>query len=93
MASTKFDDLADALEALLRGVLTEEQFRRQNPTRTAGRDLEPVLANIEHFLADADIRARDPRYKAMQEGAVSKVITALRSGDVNMARHISFLGR
>ena len=93
MASTKFDDLANALEALLLGFLTEEQFRRQNPTRTAGRDLEPVLANIEHFLADADIRARDPGYKAMQEGALSKVITALRSGDVKLARHISFLGR
>ena len=51
------------------------------------------MANIEHFLADADIRARDPGYKAMQEGALSKVITALRSGDVKLARHISFLGR
>jgi hypothetical protein len=90
---TRPADLADALEALLGGRLTPEEFRRAYPLRTASSEIEPILDNIEHFLSDADIRARDPRYKAMQEGAIERVIIALRSGDVEAAGGISLPGR
>jgi len=51
-----------------------------------------VMANVEHYLADADIRARDERYRTMQEAALASLISALRSGDIAAARRISFLG-
>lgn len=85
--------LADALEALLEGRLTPEEFRRAYPIQTASTEIGTLLANIEHFLSDADIRARDPRYKAMQEVAIERMITALRAGDVDAAGGISLLGR
>jgi hypothetical protein len=83
--------LADSLEALLAGRLTPEEFRRAYPFRAASGETEQILANIEHFLSDADIRARNPRYKSMQEGALEQVIVALRSGDIDAAGRISLL--
>jgi hypothetical protein len=87
---TRPADLADALEALLGGRLTPEDFRRSYPIPTVGSELARVLTNIEHLLSDADIRDRDPRYKAMQEAAIERII-ALRSGDVDAAGGISLL--
>ena len=75
----------------LGGRLTPEGFRRSYPIQTATIEIGPLLANIEHFLSDGDIRARDPRYKTMQEAAIERMITALRAGDVDAARGISLL--
>lgn len=88
---TAHEHTADALEALLGGRLTPEEFRRSYPMHTAGGELEAVLANIAHFLSDSDIRERDPRYKAMQEIAIQRLMSVLRSGDVERARRISLL--
>jgi hypothetical protein len=90
---TRAADLADALEALLGGRMTPEEFRRAYPLRTANSEFEAILGNIEHFLSDADIRARDPRYRTMQQGAIERVIVALRSGEFEAAGRISLLGR
>lgn len=84
--------LADALELLLLGGLTPGEFRRRHSHQRTSSELEPVMANVEHYLADADIRARDERYRTMQEAALASLISALRSGDIAAARRISFLG-
>jgi len=85
--------LADTLELLLQGNLTPVEFRRRHPIQKTDKELEPVLANIEHFFADADIRARDQKYSAMQEAEMARLISALRSGDVDTARRVHFLGQ
>jgi hypothetical protein len=85
--------LADALELLLQGRLTPGEFRTRHPSHRTSNELEPVIANIEHYLADADIRASDERYRTMQDATLASLISALRSGDIAAARRISFLGR
>jgi hypothetical protein len=85
--------LAETLELLLQGKLTAGEFRRRHPIHKTSNELEPVLANIEHFLADADIRVRDQKYRVMQEAAMARLISALRSGDVDTARQVHFLGQ
>jgi hypothetical protein len=44
-------------------------------------DAIDVLANVNHFVADSDIRARDDGYRAMQEKAMRDLIVALRHGE------------
>jgi hypothetical protein len=85
--------LAETLELLLQHKLTPGEFRTRHPIPEASDELAPVLTNIEHFLADADIRVRDHNYRAMQEAEMGKLISALRSGDVDTASKISFLTR
>lgn len=84
--------LADALELLLGGELTPGEFRQGHSTQKTSNELESVVANIEHYLADADIRARDESYRTMQDAKLASLISALRSGDIPAARRISFLG-
>ena len=49
---------------------------------------------MEHYLADADIRGRDPEYRAMQNGELLNLIRLLRE-DAPMAqlRRINFIRR
>jgi hypothetical protein len=82
---------ADALERILRGDLSAEHFRRQFPLRAAAPALERVLTHVEHFLSDADIREHDAAYKEMQEASMSRLIAALRLGDLATASSITFL--
>jgi hypothetical protein len=86
--------LAADLEALLEGALTEEDFRlmyQSGPTSTL---VDAILGNLEHYLADADIRGRDPEYRAMQNGELLKLIRLLRE-DAPMAQlqRVNFLRR
>jgi len=73
--------------------LTPREFRERYPIQKTTIELEPVLVNVEHYLADADIRARDERYRTMQDAEMARLISALRSGDLAAACQISFLGR
>jgi hypothetical protein len=72
--------LADALERVL--VTSAEEAR--SIVHTLPPNLHPdardVLANVMHFVDDADIRASDNDYKAMQETQMRQLIVALRSG-------------
>ena len=59
-------ELAEDLESLQVGTLDAAQFRRKysgDPSST----IEAVWPNLEHYLADADIRARDAAYRDMQD--------------------------
>jgi hypothetical protein len=89
--NAQLEQLADALNAVMRGDVSADDFRRQFPVGAVGPQLEPVLINVEHFLADADIRGRDVSYKEKQERSMTRLIAALRSGDIVTARSITFL--
>jgi len=85
--------LADELASLRAGQLSVQEFRAR---WRAGLDgpLEVILVNIEHYLADLDIREREPAYRAIQDGALEELIRGLRAGasGAELAR-ITFLGR
>jgi hypothetical protein len=85
--------LADDPDSLRTGTLSESEFREKCQT-AVGPDLLNVLwPNLEHYLADLDIRERDAEYRAMQDGEMEKLIRLLRAGapDAELAR-IHFLG-
>lgn len=44
-------------------------------------DAVDVLSNVDHFVADSDIRRRDEAYKEMQETQMRQLIDALRRGE------------
>ena len=44
-------------------------------------DVVAVLANVEHYVADYDIRAKDDEYARIQDRELESLITALRRGD------------
>ncbi len=48
---------------------------------------------LQHFLSDADIRAKDSAYRAMQEGEMQRLIRLLECGaDAKALAKITFLG-
>ncbi len=85
-------EFADELEKLLHGELQPEAIR----VRWWSRDLPPtvgeLMAYVEHFLSDEDIRSKDEWYRRMQESEMTSMIECLRSGRIEEARQITFLG-
>jgi hypothetical protein len=66
------------------------------PALLAGAGAEEPLAScfhgLQHFVADADIRAKDQDYRQMQEGEMRKLIELLLSGAApEQLRKVSFL--
>jgi hypothetical protein len=77
--------LADALVPVLEGATTDVSLLAHVPAPIGLKalihpDVLDVLANVDHFLADADIRSRDLEYGAMQEMHMRRLIAALRRG-------------
>jgi hypothetical protein len=63
-----------------------------DPTNFEG-PAEASFHGLQHFLADADIRAKDSAYRIMQEGEMRKLIELLKSGaDAKAIAKITFLG-
>jgi hypothetical protein len=44
-----------------------------------GEAIDACLHGLNHFLADEDVRSKDADYKAMQEAAMRRLISLLRS--------------
>lgn len=86
------DQLADDLQALLEGSVDASAFRRRHPIEHEAGPIGEILCLLEHYLSDADIRARDVRYAEMQESELKKLISLLRSGQIEKAGHVHFLG-
>jgi hypothetical protein len=84
--------LADDLQRLLEGQLDETAFRNRHSPPWHGAVIETIMANVEHFLADSDIRARDPAYREVQESEMRKLIALLRGERLDEAQRITFLG-
>ena len=86
--------LADDLESLRTGTLSASEFRAKWQSGAVAEVLDVIWQNLEHYLADFDIRDRDPAYRAMQEAEMVKLIRLLRADtpDDGLA-DINFLGR
>ena len=84
--------LADDLESLRAGTLIEADFRGRWQGAVASEPLDAIWPNLEHYFADLDIRRRDPKYRAMQNREIDKLVTLLRAGAANDAlAKINFL--
>jgi hypothetical protein len=56
--------------------------------------VDVIWGNLEHYLADADIRARDPEYRAMQNGELLKQIRLLQeAAPITQLQRVNFLRR
>jgi hypothetical protein len=70
--------LAQKLEAVVAGVLSLESVLA-DPAHFEGA-AKASFYGLQHFLADADIRAKDSAYREMQYGEMQKLIHFLKSG-------------
>jgi len=75
------DLLAERLAALRSGELPcEPDFGDKHLPRAIHSEALDVMANVAHYLADLDIRRRDPEYAQMQQRHMDGLIAALRRG-------------
>jgi hypothetical protein len=77
--------LAERLDALRRGRISCESFRMEHDELFAQLDLEAVFVNLQHYLADEDIRQRDSVYRQMQESELDRLIALLQSAAAHRA--------
>jgi hypothetical protein len=89
---TRADLIAD-LQLLSRGELDADTFRARYLHEGGLPEIESIWHGLEHFMADADIRAKDRRYREMQEGEFAKLIQLLQEGAPPKKLARSFLGR
>ena len=86
-------EFADDLEVLREGRMSEDDFRAKHRESESVSVTTTVWPYLEHYLSDADIRARDEDYRTMQETELTKLISRLRAGAPDSElRQISFLG-
>lgn len=72
--------LAEKLEQLQKGELPcDRRFVSECLAADAHPDAWDVVANVEHYIADEDIRKREREYKHGQERHLSELIAALRA--------------
>ena len=85
-------DLANDLRAVATGALTEAAFREKY-SEVHSPTLDAIWHGLEHYFADADIRATDPAYDEMQTRELQRLIRRLEEGgsSKDLAR-VSFLG-
>jgi hypothetical protein len=94
MSEAQVTGLANDLESLAEGTVSDADFRDKYAAAESPAVLRSIWPNLEHYLADADIRRRDPSYRAMQDGEMAKLVRLLRAGasDRELAG-INFVGR
>lgn len=91
MAMATAKSLAQKLEAVLAGSHALECVLK-DPANFEG-PAKAAFHGLQHFLADADVRAKDSAYRTMQEEEMLKLIRLLKSGaDATALSRISFLG-
>ena len=88
------NSLADDLESLRTGKLSKREFRAKWQAAVVPELLGTIWPNLEHYLADVDIREHDPDYRAMQDAEMDKLVWLLRADApaVELGR-VTFLGR
>jgi hypothetical protein len=84
--------LADDLESLRTGRLASQEFREHWQVHEVSGLPNVIWPNLEHYLADVDIRKRDLAYRAMQDAEMEKLVRLLRAGapDAELAK-VTFL--
>ena len=85
------EQLVADLEALQAGWLAPSDLWLRHPIAGMSGDLEQVLCNLEHYLADGDIRERDPEYRRFQDAEFQKLINHLRAGRLQGAAAVNFV--
>jgi hypothetical protein len=82
--------LAQKLDAVMAGTLLLESVLA-DPAHFEGA-AKASFHGLQHFLADADIRAKDRAYREMQYGEMQKLIRLLKSGaGAEVLARITFL--
>ena len=87
------DEFASDLERLSRGQLSADDIRARYWAPSMPDAVQRVMAYVEHYLDDADIRDRDSEYWDMQETEMRKLIQLLKSrAPLGEVLKIHFLG-
>ena len=60
------------------GELSDEGFRRRYPSELDSHLRDAIWGNLEHYLADTSVRAKDAEYRTMQDLEMQKLIRLLR---------------
>jgi hypothetical protein len=87
-------DQNEALASRLEGVLVRGEalsllLEEPGPLLKA---LQPCFHGLQHYLADEDIRAKDEKYRQMQENEMRQLIRLLRTGaERSRVGRVSFL--
>ena len=75
------------------GTLLESEFQTKCEAGTFPDLIDVIWANLAHYLADSDIRERDPEYRQMQDSEMDKLVRLLRAGAPDdELRRVHFLG-
>lgn len=87
------ETFAIELEALRMGRASIEDLwsRYNDPTNPEAKEFRTILAFVEHYVADDDIRAKDAGYSSMQENEFDRLLDLLRRGQLEEAQAITFL--
>jgi hypothetical protein len=94
MSREEANRLADDLESLRCERLSGRDFRTKWQADSVSGPLKIIWPNVEHYLADFDIRNRDSTYRAMQDDAMERLISLLRAGASDVALEtVNFLRR
>lgn len=93
MATATKAGLANDLESLRAGTLSEAELRAKCRERVPSDLLNAIWPNLEHYFADRDIRERDRAYGAMQDAELDKLVRLLRAdiSTIDLVK-ITFLG-
>lgn len=83
--------LASELDRVLAGAVDLGDVLEKAPS--FGEPMNQCFHGLQHYLSDADIRAKDPEYRSMQESEMRRLIGLLRSETpISDLRLITFLG-
>jgi hypothetical protein len=85
-------ELVTDLRAMAAGHLTESAFREKYSSRDFA-ELQAVWHGLQHYFADADIRAKDADHRRMQLQELERLIQKLEAGSSpRELGRIGFLG-
>ncbi len=93
MTNNNFLTFAGDLEHLLNGKINKEEIKDKYFSEPSGNAYDDFIDNISHFLSDQDIREKDNEYREMQENEMIKLVHFLRTGQIDKAKQIHFLGK
>ncbi|MBI4606690.1 MAG: hypothetical protein HY721_32400 [Planctomycetes bacterium] len=71
---------ADDLERFRDGELGADEVRARYWKAGLPAQIAKAMPWVEHFVADADLRAKDPGYRRMQEECLRELVLHLRRG-------------
>ena len=83
MKNAEIDEMVADLRSFAAGELDAREFRAKYMHARAPAIFGRIWDGLEHFLADADIRAKDAGYREMQLRELDRLIKLLQEGASN----------